>query len=473
MQMNNFKLFILFFTLIPFFPVPLKAQVVCPIPEVSLGNDTLICPGGSLYLDAGSHTTTIWSDGSIDRYLLVTEPGTYFVWVENECGATNSDTINIELAENPVLSLIVPEREYFCKGEQADLTAEVTNDGGNVIYEWVDQNSNDATLVVDTSGTYEIKVTNEFGCEANREVFIEFQYPYEEEKILLTSFDPTINKNIVVWSRTPNRRTQSYILFNGNTEDNIFAEANYDSQNLIVDEKSTPFTRPSYYNIEVKDSCNNTSSFRPENLHRTMHLNASTSNRGFATLEWESYLGFEYDKFYIYRGQDPDKMEVLDSVIHEPGQDKLVFTDDKAEKDILYYYQVKVKTPEIIYLDNPSSRKAGSGPFVHSLSNLEDNLIKSTGADEIEIIQQYFRVYPNPFSTTLRVHFRLDEVSKVRLELYNILGERMKVFFDETLAPMDHDYQFQRDDFSAEEGLYYLRLWVNDRYVTRKVILNR
>ncbi|MGC9341830.1 MAG: T9SS type A sorting domain-containing protein [Bacteroidales bacterium] len=469
--MNNFKHFILLFALIPFFPVPLKAQVVCPIPEVSLGNDTLICPGGSLYLDAGSHTTTIWSDGSIDRYLLVTEPGTYFVWVENECGATNSDTINIELAENPVLSLIVPEREYFCKGEQADLTAEVTNDGGNVIYEWVDQNSNDATLVVDTSGTYEIKVTNEFGCEANREVFIEFQYPYEEEKILLTSFDPTINKNIVVWSRTPNRRTQSYILFNGNTEDNIFAEANYDSQNFIVDEKSTPFTRPSYYNIEVKDSCNNTSSFRPENLHRTMHLNASTSNRGFATLEWESYLGFEYDKFYIYRGQDPDKMEVLDSVIHEPGKDKLVFTDDKAEKDILYYYQVKVKTPEIIYLDNPSSRKAGSGPFVHSLSNLEDNLIKSTGADEIEIIQQYFRVYPNPSRDFVRISFSIEKEHHIMMTLYDLSGKELMKIMNEAQPAGEVTIEIEPGTFSLEPGVYILQMKVDDNYLlTRKLV---
>jgi hypothetical protein len=449
----------------------MMAQPVCPTPLVNLGEDTHICPGSSLYLDAGLHQNTLWNDGSTDRYFLVSEPGVYFVWVENECGATNADTIIIELAENPEVAFIMPEGEYFCKGEQINVTANVTNTDGSILYEWVNRDSNDPTLVVDTTGNYEVKATNEYGCETTREVNIEFQYPYEEEKILLASYDPETNKNFIVWSRTPEKRTQSYILINGNTQDNVFAEASFRNQNIFVDEKSEPLVRSSYYNIMLKDSCNNTSSFRMENAHRTMYLTTSTDADGNAMLEWQGYLGFEYDKFYILRGQDPGRMEVLDSVAYIAGQEKQFYSDLSAEKDIVYYYTIKVKTPEIIYLDNPDSRKAGSGPFVHSLSNLEDNLIKSTHADELKIIEQYLRVYPNPFNGFATIRFKLEEKHHINLTLYDLSGVEVRKIMDSPQYGGEVIIDINTNDFYLQPGVYILQMQVDNNYlITRKLV---
>lgn len=449
----------------------IHAQVVCPTPEVSLGNDTLICPGSSLYLDAGMHEIILWNNGSTDRYLLVSEPGVYSVEVKNLCGASNSDTISIELAENPEIAFIVPEGEYFCKGEQVNVTAEVTNTDGGVLYEWINRELNDATIVADTTGNYAVRAINEYGCEATREVFLEFQYPYEEEKILLASFDPETNKNFIVWSRTPDKRTQSYFLFNGNTENSLFAEAGFSNQNIFIDEKSEPSRVSSYYNIQVKDSCNNTSGFRPGNAHRTMYLSAGTDGRGNAFLEWQSYLGFEYDKFYILRGQDPEKLEVLDSVQYIAGQDIHTYTDKTAAEDILYYYHVKVKTPDIIYLDNPDSRKAGSGPFVHSLSNLEDNLIKSTNSDELNIIEQYLRVYPNPFTGTARITFNLEKEHHISLAIYDLRGVEIKKLMDSTQPGGEVTIDLKTGNHDIPPGIYILKMQVDKNYlITRKLV---
>ncbi|MFT3680982.1 MAG: gliding motility-associated C-terminal domain-containing protein [Ferruginibacter sp.] len=60
-----------------------------------LGNDTAICQGDRLTLDAGSYTSYTWQDGSHDRTYVVSTPGFYSVQVTNGDGCTNSGSITV------------------------------------------------------------------------------------------------------------------------------------------------------------------------------------------------------------------------------------------------------------------------------------------------------------------------------------------------------------------------------------------
>ncbi|ATL48410.1 hypothetical protein COR50_15260 [Chitinophaga caeni] len=57
-------------------------------PNVSLGNDTVICAGTSIVLKPKTAFVSnyLWSDGSTGSTLTVTQPGTYTVQVSNDCG---------------------------------------------------------------------------------------------------------------------------------------------------------------------------------------------------------------------------------------------------------------------------------------------------------------------------------------------------------------------------------------------------
>ena len=58
-------------------------------PYVELGNDTTICVGQSVILDATApNATYLWQDGSINPIITITEQGTYSVGVSNQCGTT-------------------------------------------------------------------------------------------------------------------------------------------------------------------------------------------------------------------------------------------------------------------------------------------------------------------------------------------------------------------------------------------------
>jgi len=67
---------------------------VFPYPELSIGPDTVICPGDAIIIDAGpDHTTYEWQDGSIGQTFTASEEGLYWVEVSNEYGCHISDSL--------------------------------------------------------------------------------------------------------------------------------------------------------------------------------------------------------------------------------------------------------------------------------------------------------------------------------------------------------------------------------------------
>ncbi len=80
---------------------------VLPVPEIDLGNDTTICEGVSLLLDAGGAAQSyLWNDGSSERARTVTEAGQYAVTVTGANNCTTSDTINVDLYDLPLFGSI-------------------------------------------------------------------------------------------------------------------------------------------------------------------------------------------------------------------------------------------------------------------------------------------------------------------------------------------------------------------------------
>lgn len=74
-----------------------KDITIYPVPEVYLGGDTTICPGGvALVLNDNANAKNsaakwVWSTGETTSYLKVTKPGTYYVKVYiNGCAATDT-----------------------------------------------------------------------------------------------------------------------------------------------------------------------------------------------------------------------------------------------------------------------------------------------------------------------------------------------------------------------------------------------
>jgi hypothetical protein len=118
------------------------------------------CEGESLVLDAGAgFQAYLWSDGSQDRTLTVTQGGSYDVIVADGNGCLSQGTVAV--VQNPEPDVEIDGPSGFCPGESATLTATA----GFVTYSWPDA-SQESSITTDIEDTYTVIVTDGNGCSA-------------------------------------------------------------------------------------------------------------------------------------------------------------------------------------------------------------------------------------------------------------------------------------------------------------------
>ena len=65
-------------------------------PTPNLGNDTLVCDGLSVIVDAGSgFSSYLWNSGQTTQSIVVNSDGLYSVQVSNSNGCSASDSVNV------------------------------------------------------------------------------------------------------------------------------------------------------------------------------------------------------------------------------------------------------------------------------------------------------------------------------------------------------------------------------------------
>lgn len=137
-------------------------------PTVDLGDDTTLCRGRLLVLDAFDINANdyLWQDGTTTSQLIATIDGVYKVSVSNAC-ATVSDSIELKYAEN-TLSLLFHDDVAICDGKSAWIGVDF--DDTNLVYKW---STGQTTPIISVSdyGSYTLTVSN--GCvERTKEVKI-------------------------------------------------------------------------------------------------------------------------------------------------------------------------------------------------------------------------------------------------------------------------------------------------------------
>ncbi len=77
--------------------------------------------------------------------------------------------------------------------------------------------------------------------------------------------------------------------------------------------------------------------------------------------------------------------------------------------------------------------------------------------------------YPNPFNPRTQIPFQLERPDRVRLTVYNTLGQRVKTLLDESLEAGRHRVVFQADGLAS--GIYLYRIETGSFQETRKMVL--
>lgn len=124
---------------------------------------------------------------------------------------------------------------------------------------------------------------------------------------------------------------------------------------------------------------------------------------------------------------------------------------------------------DLFFLDHNTGWLAGSGGTILKTTNGGTVFITRSG----EIIPsgyELFQNYPNPFNSVTRIKYTLPKSSSVKLEVYDILGRRIKLLVDGKQDRGSYEVIFLADELSS--GVYFYRLEVDGRHIqTRKMIL--
>ncbi len=129
------------------------------VPVVHLGNDTSLCAGPMLTLDAGNPGSTYaWNTSASTQTIGVSTSGVYTVNVTSADGCSAADTIGVTFNSLPVVNLGADTG--ICAGEILALSSPGTVPGA---YLW-STGGTSTGVSVSTAGSYWLRVTDVNGC---------------------------------------------------------------------------------------------------------------------------------------------------------------------------------------------------------------------------------------------------------------------------------------------------------------------
>jgi len=86
----------------------------------------------------------------------------------------------------------------------------------------------------------------------------------------------------------------------------------------------------------------------------------------------------------------------------------------------------------------------------------------------------FLKNYPNPFNGSTTIEYRLGQTAQVRISIFNVLGERVRLLDDSFQAPGMHRVNWFGNNDSGgivSSGIYFYAIEINGRVTTRKSML--
>ena len=106
------------------------------------------------------------------------------------------------------------------------------------------------------------------------------------------------------------------------------------------------------------------------------------------------------------------------------------------------------------YLDNV---RAGDG----AVSGINNPLV-----DELSL-----KIAPNPFSNSASITYDLSEKQMVSIQLFDLLGKEISTLLEETQSIGNQSISIDKDKLNLKSGVYFVKLWIGNRSLTQKIIL--
>lgn len=109
------------------------------------------------------------------------------------------------------------------------------------------------------------------------------------------------------------------------------------------------------------------------------------------------------------------------------------------------------------------------GCVINGIVYGDTNLVTDVNYFAPEFSYKLYQNYPNPFNSSTLINFIIPQGTNVTLEVYNILGERVRTLVNGFITAGDHSIRFEADNLTT--GVYFYVLRTNELVQTKKMLL--
>jgi hypothetical protein len=451
---------------------------------IIVGGQTSICPDDSVKLACREKNADVyqWRKGGAnitnanDSTLHATEAGTYSCML-TIAGITTEETEQINIDTFNLIEPVIVSDAILdaCMTDSVTLSLDTTYHQ----YSWSTGDSI-MQIIVKQPDDYRVTVVDNNGCQLVSDTY-KLDYSYiPVPQICMVTVDTSDNSNLVVWDKLSDGRVAGYRIYKEQNADNNFVLMDSVMQNELtvwVDTASDPRANAERYKISAFDTCGNETVM--SNYHKTIHLQINAGTQGERNLLWDDYeigdynlsnnrvinsVAFGEGSYFVFRGTSPNDMQLYAT---RPAGTKTWSDFDTSQ---VYYYRVAAIKADTC--DPAGLLKASGGPYSKSVSNLEDNRLKG---DNIENINNNLslQIYPNPFKNTANIIYTLNTPSFIVLEIYNTLGEIVDKTVNHKQKTGKYSYTFDPKEHNCPEGMYYLKIYIDNDHIMRKLIYHQ
>lgn len=455
--------------------------LVNPTPEVDLGNDTTICTASAITLDAGNAGSTYsWSTQEITQTITVTTTGAYTVNVTDANGCTGSDDIAVTVADllDPVIVSNGPLT--FCNGDSVVLDA--GTGFSNYLWSTGDQTQ---SIVVESSGVYEVQVSDQFGCEgADEETVSVLQLP----NAVITPTGPieicdgdtvvlSASNTFLSYTWAPNGEVSSSIdvtesgSYTVTVEDpNNGCEATSDAVQVIVNSTVAPTIVPSGA-TEFCDGGSVSLSVEPGPYNSVLWTSGSTTPSIVVT-ETGSYGVTVVDANGCLDSTltgNPVLVTVWDpQPLAQQQGDSVVITNGPF--DSYQWYLNGAPVPGAVgewFLPGQSGIVSCEVTDENGCTGNSLNVeFTPTGIEGISSLDS-FELYPNPTDGVLNIRVAFNKQVNLTLSVSDMVG---RVISDKQLNMITTSGNYQLDMQDLATGVYNVELRTDEGVVVRRVV---
>ncbi|MCK4745973.1 MAG: hypothetical protein KAT15_03015, partial [Bacteroidales bacterium] len=303
--------------------------------------------------------------------------GNYSCRISNSFGTVNSLPVFVNIKDPPVIQ--AEPKDAWVEPDKY-ITLEVQNTGSlpmdiNWKLNGKDLGKNNPSLSFTPSdssyeGVYQCELSNICGTISTEPVSI-----YLAPQVCVVTVSTTTGHNLIVWEKKTKAPIMAYNVYRESSAAGIYdrlATIPADDLSLFVDTIADPTVQGYIYKITALDTAGMESDADLCEPHKTIHLLVSTNPELNTTqLEWDRYVGFQYLTYKNYRSNSTTDLQEVHSL--SSSFNSWTDPDPVAGNQ---FYRISVErllacTPE------GGSKKAGTGPYQHSLSNMDDNKLKT------------------------------------------------------------------------------------------------